>query len=75
MLIEPLKDHAVAMYDRSIAMRVADRERALSVLAWDTPDGARALARRYGLDYLVVDHPVDLPLVHQAGSLFIYRLR
>jgi len=75
VLIEPLKDHAIAIYDRSIAMRVADRERALSVLAWDTPDGARALARRYGLDYLVVDHPVDLPLVHQAGSLFVYKLR
>src|SRR6185503_1732727 len=60
VLIEPLKDHAIAMYDRSIAMRVADRERALSVLAWNSPDGARALARRFGLDYLVVDTPLDL---------------
>jgi hypothetical protein len=56
-------------------MRVADRERALSVLPWDTPDGARALARRYGLDYLVIDRPLDLPLARQAGSLFIYKLR
>jgi len=75
VLIEPIKDHAIAIYDRSIAMRVADREKALSVLPWDTPDGARALARRYDLDYLVVDHPVELPLAHQSGSLFIYRLR
>ena len=75
VLIESIKDHAIAIYDRPMAMRVADRERALSVLAWDTPDGARALARRYGLDYLVVDHPVELPLVRQAGSLFIYQLR
>jgi len=75
VLIEPLKDHAIAMYDRSIAMRVADRERALSVLAWNSPDGARALARRFGLDYLVVDTPLDLPLAHQSGSLYIYTLR
>jgi hypothetical protein len=75
VLIEAIKDHAIAIYDRPIAMRVADRERALSVLPWDTPDGARALARRYGLDYLVIDRPLDLPLARQAGSLFIYKLR
>ena len=75
VLIEPLKDRAIAIYDRAIAMRVAERERALAVLPWDTPDGARALARRYGLDYLVIDRPLELPLAHQSGSLFIYRLR
>jgi hypothetical protein len=75
VLIESIKDHAMAIYDRSTAMRVADRERALAELPWDTPDGARALARRYGLDYLIVDHQLDLPLAHQSGSLFIYRLR
>ena len=75
VLIETLKDHALAIYDRPIAMRVAERERALAALPWDTPAGARALARRYGLDYLVVDHALDLPLAHQSGSLFIYKLR
>jgi hypothetical protein len=75
VLLERIKDHAIAIYDRPTALRVADREDALSVLPWDTPDGARALARRYGLDYLVVDRPLDLPLAHQAGSLFIYKLR
>jgi hypothetical protein len=75
VLIEPIKDRAIAIYDRPTAMRVADRERALSALAWDTPDGARALARRYGLDYLVIDRRLDLPLAHQSGSLYIYSLR
>ena len=75
VLIELLKDPAIAMYDRAIAMRLADRERALAALAWDTPDGARALARRYGLDYLVIDRELALPLAHRAGSLFIYKLR
>ncbi len=75
VLIEAIKDHAVAIYDRPIAMRVADREHALNALAWDTADGARALARRFGLDYLVIDRQLDLPLAHQSGSLFIYKLR
>jgi hypothetical protein len=75
VLVELLKDRAIAMYDRDIAMRVADRERALAALEWDTPDGARALARRFGLDYLVVDRELALPLVHRSGSLFIYRIR
>lgn len=75
VLIDLLKDPAIAMYDRPIAMRLADRQRALATLAWDTPDGARALGRRFGLDYLVIDRELDLPLAHQAGSLFIYRLR
>jgi hypothetical protein len=75
VLIDVLKDPAIAMYDRPLAMRLADRQRALATLAWDTPDGARALARRYGLDYLVIDRKLALPLAHQAGSLFIYRIR
>jgi hypothetical protein len=75
VLLERVKDHAVAMYDRPIAMRVADRERALDVLAWDTPSGAIALGKRYDLDYLIIDHAIDLPLAHRSGSLFIYQLR
>ena len=75
VLLEALKDPAIAMYDRPTAMRLADRQRALQSLNWDTPDGARGLARRFGLDYLVIDRDLELPLVHQAGSLYIYRLR
>ena len=75
VLLEQLKDRAIAMYDRDVAMRIADRQRALAVLAWDTPDGARALARRFGLDYLVIDRELELPLMHRSGSLFIYRIR
>jgi len=75
VLLERVKDRAIAMYDRSAALRAADRERALAALSWDTPDGARALARRYGLDYLIIDRALDLPLAHRSGALFIYRLR
>ena len=75
VLLEALKDPAIAMYDRPTAMRLADRQRALEALQWDTPDGARGLARRFGLDYLVIDRELSLPLVHQSGSLYVYRLR
>jgi hypothetical protein len=75
VLLEALKDPAIAMYDRPTAMRLADRQRALQSLQWDTPDGARGLARRFGLDYLVIDRELSLPLVHQTGSLYVYRLR
>lgn len=75
VLLEALKDPAIAMYDRPTAMRLADRQRALQALEWDTPDGARALARRFGLDYLVIDRELELPLVHRSGSLYVYRLR
>ena len=75
VVLEALKDRAIAMYDRNVAMRVAERLRALQEQPWDTPDGARALARRFSLDYLVVDRELELPLAHRAGSLFIYKLR
>ena len=75
VFLEALKDRAIAMYDRDVAMQVADRLRALQDVPWDTPAGARELARRYGLDYLVIDRQLALPLAHQSGTLFIYRLR
>jgi len=75
VLVEELKDRAIAMYDRDVALQVAERLRAVRDTPWDTPAGARALARRYALDYLVIDRPLELPLAHRSGSLFIYTLR
>jgi hypothetical protein len=75
VLLEDVKDAALAMYDRNIALRVADRRSALAVHPWDTAEGARALARLYDLDYLVTSAPVALPVAFRAGSLTIYRLR
>jgi hypothetical protein len=75
VLLEALKDRAIAMYDRDVAMQVADRLRAMQDVPWDTPAGARELARRYNLDYLVIERQLALPLAHQSGTLFIYRIR
>lgn len=75
VFLEELKDRAIAMYDRTVALQMAERLRAIREIPWDTPAGARELARRYSLDYLVIDRPLDLPLEHRSGSLFIYKLR
>jgi hypothetical protein len=75
VLLEDLKDGALAMYDREIAISIADRRRALAELPWNSADGARELARRYNLDFLVTNGQVALPVAYRAGSLTIYRLR
>ncbi len=74
VFLEQIKDSAIAMYDRGIAVRIAERKRALAAYPWDTADGAQALARAYGLDYLVIDRELPLPEAHRSGSLHIYRL-
>lgn len=74
VFLERVKDGAIAMYDRDVAMRMADRERALDAHPWNTEPGARALASRYGLDYLIADRQLALPLAFKTGALFVYDL-
>jgi hypothetical protein len=74
VFLERVKDGAIAMYDRDVAMRMADRERALDAHPWNTETGARALASRYGLDYLIADRQLALPLAFKSGALFVYDL-
>jgi hypothetical protein len=75
VLVEPVKDAAVGMYERAIALEVRDRTQALGDFASLTAERSRALASRYNLDYLVTDQQLDLPLAFDAGSLRVYRLR
>lgn len=75
VFVEPLKDVALGIYDRSVAMRT--RERMAAMGNWDemTADQARALAARYDLDYLVTERPFDLPVAFESGEIRVYRLR
>jgi hypothetical protein len=75
VLVEPVKDAALGMYDRTVALDVQDRVQALGEFASLTPERARALASRYNLDYLITDQTLDLPLAFDAGSLRVYQLR
>lgn len=74
VFLEEVKDAALAIYSRDVAMRVAERTRALD--DFSRLDAARAarLAARYDLDYLVSDRPIDLPVLFRAGQLAVYRL-
>jgi hypothetical protein len=75
VFLEEVKDAAVGMYSREIAVRVLSRTRALDDFTRLTPARARALAVQFELDYLVTEATLDLPLVHQNSRFRIYKLR
>jgi hypothetical protein len=75
VFVEEIKDTAIGMYDRPIAMRTRDRLAALGHFDALTAARARELGREFALDYLVVDRDMVLPLAFQAGVLRVYRLR
>jgi hypothetical protein len=75
VFVEGVKDQAIGMYDRGVAMRTRDRLAAIGDFSTLTVDRARALAREYGLDYLVTDRTLDLPVAFGSGRLRVYALR
>lgn len=75
VLLEGVKDRAVAMYSRDIAVRVDERTRAVGNFATLTPERARALARRYDLDYLVTDRRLAMPEAYRNARFYVYRLQ
>lgn len=77
VLLESGKDSALAIYDRGIAMRVAERSAALQDFDRFTTADVRALATRYGLDVFVVEEPrsFDLPVLYRNSQFVVYDLR
>ena len=75
VFVEGVKDAAIGMYDRPVAMRTAERLQALSNFPGLGADAARELGSRYELDYLVTRSRIDLPLAFESGELRVYRLR
>jgi hypothetical protein len=75
VLLEDVKDSAIAMYSRDIAVRVVERRRVIGDFTMLTPDGARALAARYDLNYLVTEARLDLPEVYRNAQFRIYALK
>ena len=73
--LEEVKDTAMAMYSRRVAMRVAERIGAIGDFGALTPASARALAERFDLDVLVTERALDLPVAYRNARFSIYRLR
>jgi len=75
VLVEAVKDAAIGMYDRRIAVRTDERIRAVPDFDALTEEDARRLAVQYDLDYMITERPLDLPVVFTSGPLKVYRIR
>jgi hypothetical protein len=75
--LESIKDSAMAMYDRDVAMRVAERSAASAGFDVMTTAEVRALDGRYGFDLFVVEggRAFDLPVLYRNAQFVIYDLR
>jgi hypothetical protein len=74
VLLEGVKDAAIAIYSRDSALRVAERRQAIGDFNTLTEARAATLADTYALDYLLTEQSLQLPLVHAEGRLKLYRL-
>jgi hypothetical protein len=75
VLLEEVKDSAVAIYSRDVAVRVVERTQAVGDFASLTADRARELARQYDLDFLVTEAELPLPVAYRNDQFRIYSLR
>lgn len=75
VMIEAVKDAAMATYARDVALRVTERLDAIGDFAALDAHKARTLAERYDLDYLISEHVLDLPRVHEEAPFIVYALR
>lgn len=76
-LLESGKDTALAMYDRNVALRVAERTEALARFDTFTVADLRALRDRYGVDVLVAENTraFEMPVLYRNRRFAIYDLR
>jgi hypothetical protein len=68
VLVEAVKDAAIGMYDRRVAIRTRDRIAAVGDFGALTADRAREIGSTYDLDYLIAEQELDLPWPFRVGS-------
>jgi hypothetical protein len=73
--LEEVKDSALAMYSRDLARRVVTRIGRTNGFPEMTPDQVRELARVEGVDFLVTEAALDLPVAFRSGRMVVYELR
>lgn len=74
VLLEEVKDSAIAIYSRQVAGRFVDRTAALGDFSALTRERATDLARRYELNYLVTEADLALPLAYSNAQFRVYAL-
>jgi hypothetical protein len=76
-LLESVKDSAIAIYDRNIAMRVAERARLTTEYDQMSEARLRMLDEKYDLDVVVVTagRALNLPLLYRNAAFAIFDLR
>jgi hypothetical protein len=74
VLLEAVKDRAMALYSRDAAVRLEERLEAAGDLAVVDEERITLLARKFNLDYLVTERELDFRLVHREAALRLYRL-
>ncbi len=75
VFLEEVKDSALAIYSRDVAVRFVERAPLLENFPSLTVERARALADRYDLDYLVTEADLALPVVYRNTQFGIYSLK
>lgn len=75
VFLEEMKDSALAIYSRDVALRVVERTEALGDFSTLSAERARVLAGRYDLDYLVTEATLPLPLLYRNDRFRIYALQ
>jgi len=74
VLLEVVKDRAMAIYSREAAVRLEERLEAVGDVAVLDERRIMTLANRYDLDYMVTERELNFRLVHQEGALRLYAL-
>jgi hypothetical protein len=72
--LEEVKDLALALYSRDVAVEALRRIADVRDFDSLTPEQFRALAVRYDLDYLVLEREVDLPVAYRNNRFRVYSL-
>jgi hypothetical protein len=75
VLLEEVKDSALAIYSRDVAVRFVERAPLLEDFPSLTAERARELADRFDLDYLVTESDLTLPVAYRNAQFTIYVLK
>jgi hypothetical protein len=74
VFLEEVKDSAIAIYSRDVALRYNERVTAIGDFSQLAVDSAVDLAARYDLDYLVSEAALPLPVAYRNPRFTVYSL-